>query len=142
MCAHPQAEPVILSTGEQVACICLNPDCYQQLPADYITTQRDIAELRACCEHENRIDLIELGTVDWDQICQDCGEIRPRSQWGHPFDEGGGIPRGGTPSKGAVPAQAAADETPIGYLNLEQQYLQYVALAGRITPNPPSGRAD
>lgn len=37
-CPHRQSEPVTLSTGELVACICVK--CYRQLPADWITSEQ------------------------------------------------------------------------------------------------------
>lgn len=44
-CRHPQAEPVILTTGELVACVCIG--CYQPLPAGYIEDQAKQAHLEA-----------------------------------------------------------------------------------------------
>lgn len=80
-CAHRQAEPVILSTGEVVACVCVA--CYAQLPARYIRDQYDKALLYAYCKHKDRVDLAELGKepVNWDQICQGCGQIMRAHQW-------------------------------------------------------------
>jgi hypothetical protein len=34
-CAHPDAEPVDLSTGERVAWVCANPECNAELPAGW-----------------------------------------------------------------------------------------------------------
>lgn len=34
-CAHPDAEPVDLSTGERVAWVCANPECSAELPAGW-----------------------------------------------------------------------------------------------------------
>lgn len=34
-CAHPDAEPVDLSTGERVAWVCANPECGAELPAGW-----------------------------------------------------------------------------------------------------------
>lgn len=63
-CRHPQVEPVTLSTGELVACVCI--DCYEQLPADYIEPH-----LHAALDHPRRLTTwrstcpSESGTWTW-----------------------------------------------------------------------------
>ena len=76
-CTHQQAEPVVLSTGETVACVCII--CLSALSADWVTNQRRRAEQTAHCAHD---DLIELGMfgqhpADADRICRDCGAWNP-----------------------------------------------------------------
>jgi hypothetical protein len=51
-CPHQRAEPVILCTGEQVACICTR--CYRQLPETWILDQRARTEREAYCQHDRR----------------------------------------------------------------------------------------
>lgn len=65
-CRHPQAEPVILTTGELVACVCIG--CYHQLPADYIAFQCDHSETMAYADFDrvpagSRFRCVECG--DW-----------------------------------------------------------------------------
>jgi hypothetical protein len=73
-CVHRQAEPVTLSSGEQVACICIK--CWEQLPATYIAGQRERAEREAYCRHENDIDITMFGQVGQTFTCADCGRWR------------------------------------------------------------------
>lgn len=70
-CRHPQAEPVILTTGELVACVCIG--CYQPLPADYIESQAEQAQREAYCTHRS------LRSHDWHRIlvCDGCGLVLP-----------------------------------------------------------------
>ena len=44
-CAHRQAEPVILCTGELVACVCV--ECFEPLPARWVETQRRKARVES-----------------------------------------------------------------------------------------------
>lgn len=70
-CAHQQAEPVILSTGELVACVCIN--CYAQLPDTYIVTQRTRAEREAHCQHADLVEMTKLGQAERSYLCVECG---------------------------------------------------------------------
>lgn len=67
-CRHPQAEPVILSTGELVACVCIG--CYQQLSASYIKDQADDAHRLAYCSHR--------GSRFSRSTCSECGRPVPK----------------------------------------------------------------
>ena len=70
-CVHRQAEPVTLTSGEQVACICI--ECFQQLPADYITGQMLRAELEAYCAHFETIEFTKFGDSCRSYQCLHCG---------------------------------------------------------------------
>lgn len=70
-CRHPQAEPVILTTGELVACVCIG--CYQQLPADYIGWQRDRSYVEAYCTHDDKVEVTAFGKADREYNCTACG---------------------------------------------------------------------
>lgn len=72
-CAHQQAEPVILSTDETVACVCIA--CLAPLSADWITNQRDKAEREAHCDHEREYEDRRLGYLPRLQ-CFGCGRVR------------------------------------------------------------------
>lgn len=72
-CRHPQAEPVILSTGEQVASVCIG--CYHQLPAEYIHGQAEKAHREAYCTHDNEVDITGFGQVEATTTCIKCGRI-------------------------------------------------------------------
>lgn len=70
-CQHQQAEPVILSTEETVACVCIA--CLAPLPADWIDNQRDAAEREARCTHADTWVDRRLGSrTVWHQ-CNGCG---------------------------------------------------------------------
>lgn len=73
-CRHTQAEPVMLSTGELVASVCVS--CLSALPADWISNQAEKAHREAFCEHAEWIEMPELGRVEVDAICRDCGAAR------------------------------------------------------------------
>jgi hypothetical protein len=104
-CVHQQAEPVILTTGERVACVCIS--CYAQLDRSYIEWQRKHAEIVAHCKHASQVDLAELGKPpsQWDRICTECGET---------FRGVGAI-------RYAAPALAELSDTNIGFVNIEQR---------------------
>lgn len=70
-CTHRQAEPVILSTGEVVACVCI--DCFGSLPADRIDDQHERAEREAFCEHPDTVELTTFGSAKRSYTCIDCG---------------------------------------------------------------------
>jgi hypothetical protein len=71
-CPHRQAEPVILSTGEQVACVCIA--CFAPLAAGWIIDQRSTAERVARCAHDDLIDISAFGEYPGShQICAGCG---------------------------------------------------------------------
>ena len=72
-CQHPQAEPVILSTGELVACVCIG--CYQPLPADYIGQQVEQAQRKAFCTHAETMEIVDFGRAPADSrySCAECG---------------------------------------------------------------------
>jgi hypothetical protein len=78
-CRHPQAEPVILSTGELVACVCIG--CYQQLPAEYIDWQRDRSNLEAYCPHRDKVEVTGFNKADREFICRACGGWVSDSEW-------------------------------------------------------------
>ncbi len=59
-CAHRDAVPVTLNTGELVAALC--PSCDAQLPARWLG-----------CSHENAIDTPMLGQRPGQFLCNDCG---------------------------------------------------------------------
>jgi len=69
-CAHSQAEPVVLSTGETVASVCVG--CLAGLATDYIDRQRGRAEREAFCTHDDLIEMTSLGELPW-SICTQCG---------------------------------------------------------------------
>jgi hypothetical protein len=72
-CAHRQAEPVVLSTGEVVASVCI--ECYAPLSADYIDSQRERAERTAFCEHDEKAEITMFGEAKRSYICIDCGTM-------------------------------------------------------------------
>lgn len=73
-CVHRQAEPVVLSNGEHVACICIK--CWDQLPDTYIAGQRAKAEREAYCTHEDTMDFTQFGQIPGSQIqCVRCGAM-------------------------------------------------------------------
>lgn len=72
-CQHRQADPVIISTGEVVACICTA--CLDPLPADWIAMQYERAHRAAFCEHE-WIDICTLSDVGRRGACCLCGDRR------------------------------------------------------------------
>lgn len=78
-CVHLQAEPVALSTGEQVACICIG--CHQQLPAGYIEDQATKAHREAYCTHEDSLEVTRFGSPDRTYACGDCGSWVSDSTW-------------------------------------------------------------
>ena len=69
MCRHVQAEPVVLSTGETVACVCIW--CFEPLPADYIARQAALCEREAYCAHGTLISVNAEGMTSW-EFCADC----------------------------------------------------------------------
>lgn len=71
-CAHRQAEPVTLTTGEVVACACV--ECLHALPIGYVDQQRASAHGRALCPHEDREELKAWGGVVVASRCVSCGE--------------------------------------------------------------------
>lgn len=73
-CAHNQAEPVILSTGELVACVCIS--CLRALPFDWITNQVSRGHREAFCAHQEWIEMPMFGRVEVDATCRDCGAWR------------------------------------------------------------------
>lgn len=73
-CPHLRAEPVILSTGEQVACVCAS--CLRQLPREWISNQRDRAHREAFCKHEEWLEMPELGRLAVDAQCRACSTWR------------------------------------------------------------------
>ena len=76
-CNHQQAEPVVLSTGETVACVCIS--CLAGLSAGYVEQQRRRAEVAAYCDHSDVVELAEFGKepADWDRMCTTCGAWNP-----------------------------------------------------------------
>lgn len=74
-CAHQQAEPVVLSTGETVACVCIA--CLGSLSANWVDDQRHRAEIAAHCAHDNLIDITAFGQVETDHLCNGCGAMNP-----------------------------------------------------------------
>lgn len=76
-CPHVQAEPVVLYTGELVACVCII--CLDKLPANWIAGQREHAELVAYCTHETLIELRSLGQLHPDYTCNRCGALNPNT---------------------------------------------------------------
>jgi hypothetical protein len=74
-CSHQQAEPVVLSTGETVACVCIS--CIEPLAANWIANQRSTAERVAYCRHEDLVDITGFGKVETDYICAGCGAMNP-----------------------------------------------------------------
>lgn len=74
-CPHAQAEPVVLCTGELVACVCIT--CLDKLPAHWISRQREHAELVAYCTHEDLDEIREIGKLRPDYHCASCGEWNP-----------------------------------------------------------------
>jgi hypothetical protein len=73
-CRHPQAEPVVLTTGELVACVCIG--CYQPLPAEYIEDQSTEAQREAYCRHVYEHDITGFDAVEHTMICSHCGRMR------------------------------------------------------------------
>jgi hypothetical protein len=73
-CPHSQAEPVVLSTGELVACVCIA--CLCALPFDWIQDQRTRAERHARCEHDDEVDITAFGKVLTMLVCTICGRKR------------------------------------------------------------------
>lgn len=73
-CRHPQAEPVILSTGELVACVCIT--CLERLVAHYIRVQYRDAEREAYCTHDHELDITGFGQAELTLICSRCGHMR------------------------------------------------------------------
>lgn len=78
-CQHPQAEPVILSTGELVACVCVT--CFNPLPADYIERQAERAHLEAHCTHSNTVEITAFGEANRRYTCIGCGSWLSDSTW-------------------------------------------------------------
>lgn len=79
-CLHRQAEPVELTTGEIVACVCI--ECLQPLPADHIARQiRDAWDearrerLRKTCPHTESVEIITFGMAEAEHMCLWCGTI-------------------------------------------------------------------
>lgn len=70
-CPHAQAEPVVLSTDETVACVCIA--CLDSLPANWIGQQRDRAEREAHCDHDQTWDDRRLGSRTARRHCNGCG---------------------------------------------------------------------
>lgn len=70
-CAHRQAEPVVLSTGEIVACVCI--ECLDPLSAGYVEDQRERAEQAAFCRHDETVELTMFGSAKRSFMCVDCG---------------------------------------------------------------------
>jgi hypothetical protein len=73
-CPHSQAEPVILSTGETVACVCIA--CWDPLPAAWVRDQMELAHRVAYCRHENEVTLCSLGDPVDTLLCVGCGRQR------------------------------------------------------------------
>lgn len=73
-CRHQQAEPVILSTGETVACVCIA--CLGPLSADWIDKQRATAEARAFCAHDpaDQVEIVAFGDQLIRVLCAECGD--------------------------------------------------------------------
>jgi hypothetical protein len=59
-CAHRDAVPVVLSTGELVAALC--PSCDAQLPAKFLS-----------CSHAESIEITSFGESQRSYICNGCG---------------------------------------------------------------------
>lgn len=75
-CPHRQAEPVVLTTGETVACLCVV--CLEALPADYVDRQRDTAHAIAVCLHEDTAEITTWGSPAYGyEICTACGVTDP-----------------------------------------------------------------
>lgn len=70
-CMHQQAEPVILSTGRTVACVCIA--CLTPLASNWIQQQRDRAEREARCDHDQTWDDRRLGSAKTWRGCNGCG---------------------------------------------------------------------
>lgn len=69
MCRHQQAEPVVLCTGELVACVCCL--CWEQLPPDYIERQVALCLNQAYCPHGTVITMSVTEGMSW-KYCSDC----------------------------------------------------------------------
>lgn len=69
MCRHQQAEPVVLSTGELVACVCIW--CWEQLPPGYIAGQIELCLKQAYCPHGTFITISAAEGWSWN-YCTDC----------------------------------------------------------------------
>lgn len=76
-CPHQQAEPVTLTTGEQVACICIA--CLDQLEPYWIDRQRLTAEREAYCTHEDMVEITGFGKAYGEHICTGCSSRRTDS---------------------------------------------------------------
>jgi hypothetical protein len=74
-CQHPQAEPVVLITGETVACVCIS--CMAQLRPDYIEDQHEAAYRRAYCEHGEQVEIRSFDRWLATPICTECGDRDP-----------------------------------------------------------------
>ncbi len=64
-CAHTEAVPVTLTTGETVAALC--PSCDQQLPAEAVG-----------CEHEVGCEITALGHRWPSYMCSKCHAVYGR----------------------------------------------------------------
>lgn len=73
-CSHRQAEPVVLSTGELVACVCIA--CLAALSADWIDNQRERAVRIAYCDHGDQIEITQFGQAVRQYLCNGCGELK------------------------------------------------------------------
>jgi hypothetical protein len=70
-CRHPQADTVVLSTGEVAACVCVG--CFAELPADYIDRQLQAAHLQATCSHEDAEYVMTAGSaIPVRKFCTEC----------------------------------------------------------------------
>lgn len=74
-CRHQQAEPVVLITGETVACVCIR--CLERLSAEYIDQQYDRAYQIATCPHNDTVDVAAYGGFPRTVWCAECGERTP-----------------------------------------------------------------
>lgn len=74
-CSHRQAEPVVLFTGETVACVCIL--CMEQLPSDWIDMQRWRAETEARCSHEDLAEITRFDSPHREYTCLTCGGWNP-----------------------------------------------------------------
>ena len=73
-CHHPQARPVILSTGELVACVCIG--CFSPLPADYVERQAEAAHRESYCTHDYEANLRSWNEPYDTLWCTSCGRTR------------------------------------------------------------------
>lgn len=70
-CRHQQADTVKLSTGEIVACVCI--ECYVRLVPGYIERQCEEAHRRAFCGHNETFEIRDMAQPNaLKKICQDC----------------------------------------------------------------------